>query len=89
VKNELSHERSRLFVAYVFGRGDRSRVFTGVSYNTYELEHVNGLTKTDYENDERWSIVAGVRARTSTFVGTAEVCAIGEMGFRLGLAFGF
>ena len=42
-----------------------------------------------FENDQSVSIVAGIRARDDTFVGTAELCAIGEYGFRLGLSFGF
>ena len=86
--NEFNHDRTRFFGGYVFGRGDRSRVFAGISYNTYKAEHV-AVTTTQYENDQSWNIIAGVRARSDTFVGTAELCAVGEYGFRLGLSFGF
>ena len=87
---EYDHQRAHLMLGYVFGRGDRSRLFAGVAYNVYEADLVDTAgPDTSYENDGRISIVAGIRAKSDTFVGTAELCAIGEYGFRLGLSFGF
>ncbi len=87
---EYDHTRAHLMLAYIFGRGDKSRVFTGIAYNVYESDiKDSALPNSSYENDQRISVVAGIRARSDTFVGTAELCAIGEYGFRLGLSFGF
>ena len=85
---EYDHTRAHLFLGYLFGRGDRSRVFAGISYDTYESDLTDGAVSS-YENDQRFSVVAGVRARSDTFAGTAELYAVGEWGFRLGLSFGF
>jgi len=87
---EYDHTRGHLMIAYVFGRGDRSRLFAGVDYNIYESDIVDSAgPDSSYESDGRISVVAGIRAKTDTFVGTAQLYSIGEWGFRLGLSFGF
>ena len=87
---EYDHTRGHMMLAYIFGRGNKSRVFTGVAYNVYKSEiEDTAAANRSFENDQSVSIVAGIRARDDTFVGTAELCAIGEYGFRLGLSFGF
>jgi hypothetical protein len=87
---EYDHTRGHMMLAYIFGRGDKSRVYTGIAYDVYESDIKNSAgPDSSFENDQSLSIVAGVRARADTFVGRAELCGFGEWGFRLGLSFGF
>ncbi len=71
-------------------RGERTRLYAGATYGAYTIEDVqNSVLQESFEEDQKVSVVAGVRARTDTFVGYAEARALGELGVRVGIAFGF
>lgn len=87
---EYDHDRTSALVGYAFGRPDKARLYTGFSYNTYTSELLNnGANAGTFENDQRFSLLVGVRAKAPTFTGFMEARAIGELGVRMGLAFGF
>jgi len=88
---EYDHQRTHLMVGYLFGPIERSRFFAGVAYNIYDsdLKDSGGGPNLSFEGDSKISVVAGVSARSDSFAGTAEIWAMGEWGFRLGLAFGW
>ena len=57
-----------------------------IGYNTYNLE-AKGM---EFKEDERFSIVGGVRARSETFAGVIEgTLGLGEIGLRVAVMFGF
>lgn len=85
--DKYGHIRTGFFVGYAFGEADRAQLYTGVAYNTYtSKEYWSGK---EFENNQRFSVVVGVRSRTETSLGLMELSLGGELGLRLGLAFGF
>lgn len=89
IAKDYDHRRTGFLVSYIFGAGERARPYAGVAYNTYESELTGGGERDEFENDQRFSIVAGVRARSGTFAGQMEATVLGELGVRLTLMFGF
>ena len=83
---EYNHDRTSFVAAYTFGDPETARFYTGIGYNTYNLE-AKGM---EFKEDERFSIVGGVRARSETFAGVIEgTLGLGEIGLRVAVMFGF
>ena len=87
--NEYGHKRTGFFVGYAFGDVDRAQLYTGVAYNTYTSKEFWSVLDKEFEYSQRLNAVVGVRARTETSLGLMELTLGGELGLRLGLAFGF
>ncbi len=87
--NEYGHKRTGFFVGYAFGEVDRAQLYTGVAYNTYTSKDFWPGSRKEFEYEQRFSVVVGVRSRTETSLGLMELSLGGELGLRLGLAFGF
>ncbi len=90
VEMEYNHERTSFIVAYTFGDPDKARFYTGIGYNTYKLEAPQGAVDREFQEDQRFSIVGGVRSRSKTFAGVIEgTVGMGEIGLRVAVMFGF
>ena len=87
---EYNHDRTSFIAAYTFGEPDKARFYTGLAYNTYKLEtRLDESLQLRFQEDQRFSFVCGVRARSETFAGVIEATLGGELGLRVGVMFGF
>lgn len=88
---EYNHDLTSFVVAYSAGNPDKARFYAGVGYSTYKLEILkNGSLDKEFQENQRFSIVGGVRARSKTFSGLIEGrIGLGEIGLRVGVMFGF
>ncbi len=90
---EYNHDRTSFVVAYTVGAPDKARLYAGIGYSTYALDILqDGSLDKEFQEQEqgRFSIVAGVRARSKTFSGLIEgTLGLGEIGLRVGVMFGF
>ena len=88
---EYNHDRTSFIVAYTAGDPDKARFYAGVGYSTYKLGILDdGSLIKEFEENQRFSIVGGVRARSKTFAGVIEgTLGMGEIGLRVAVMFGF
>jgi hypothetical protein len=89
VSNEYGFGRTSFVAAYAFKKAETARPYAGIAYNTYKAEHEAAGLKKEFEEEGRFSVVGGVRARSETFVGYLEGSLGAEFGLKIGLAFGF